>query len=84
VVPKEGDIIEIDAEVAVGHEQQGRRPVLVVSVNALQSSLGLAMVCALTTHGGRAEGARNSEKLGTVPRATLHATRSRLKTLLGL
>ncbi|TLZ25277.1 MAG: type II toxin-antitoxin system PemK/MazF family toxin [Gammaproteobacteria bacterium] len=114
MVPKEGDIIEIDAAVAVGHEQQGRRPVLVVSVNALQSSLGLAMVCALTTHGGRAEGAgndlevavppglavkgvilphhlrtidckaRNSEKLGTVPRATLHATRSRLKTLLGL
>jgi mRNA-degrading endonuclease toxin of MazEF toxin-antitoxin module len=114
VVPKEGDVIEIDTDSTVGHEQQGRRPVLVVSVNALQSSLGLAMVCALTTRGGRAEGARNdlevpvppglpmkgvilphhlrtidcrarrSEKLGTVPRATLQATRSRLKTLLGI
>jgi len=114
VVPKQGDIIEIDTESAVSHEQQGRRPVLVVSVNALQSSLGLAMVCAMTTHGGRFEGsrydlevpvpaglpvkgvilphhlrtidckARKSEKLCTVPRVTLQATRSRLKTLLGL
>ncbi len=49
-----GDILEIDAEAAIGHEQQGRRPALVVSVEALQSALGLAMVCAITTHGGRA------------------------------
>ena len=109
-----GDIVEIDAEAAIGHEQQGRRPALVVSVEALQSALGLAMVCAITTHGGRSEGARNdlevpippglpvygvvlphqmrtidlkarnSKKLCRVPRATLQATRSRLKTLLGL
>ena len=114
MVPAEGDIIGIDTDSAVGHEQHGRRPVLVVSVNALQSSLGLAMVCAITTHGGRSEGPRNdlevpippglavkgvvlphqlrtidckarhSEKLCTVPRATLHATRSRLKVLLSL
>ncbi len=110
----EGDIIEVDAESAAGHEQQGRRPVLIVSVDALQSALGLAMVCAVTTHGGRAEGARNdlevpippglavrgviiphqlrtidskarnAKKLSSVPRATLQATRARLKTLLGL
>ena len=109
-----GDILEIDAEAAIGHEQQGRRPALVVSVEALQSALGLAMVCAITTHGGRSEGARNdlevpippglpvhgvvlphqmrtidlkarnSKKLCSVPRATLQAMRSRLKTLLGL
>ena len=109
-----GDILEIDAEAAIGHEQQGRRPALVVSVEALQSALGLAMVCAITTHGGRSEGARNdlevpippgrpvhgvvlphqmrtidlkarnSKRLCSVPRATLQATRSRLKTLLGL
>jgi mRNA interferase MazF len=112
IVP--GDILEIDAETAIGHEQHGRRPALVVSVEALQSALGLAMVCAITTHGGRASGARNelevpippgltvkgvvlphqmrtidcktrnAKKLCTVPRATLQATRSRLKTLLGL
>ena len=110
----EGDLIEIDVEGAAGHEQRGRRPVLIVSVNALQSALGLAMVCAVTTHGGPAEGARNdlevaippglpvkgvvlphqlrtidtnarsANKLCAVPRATLQATRARLKTLLGI
>ena len=66
MMPKEGDIIEIDADSAVGHEQQGRRPVLVVSVNALHDSLGLAIVCAITTHGGRTETARNDLEV-TVP-----------------
>lgn len=110
----EGDILEIDVDAAVGHEQQGRRPVLVVSVDALQSVLGLAIVCAVATHGGRTDGPRNdlevpippglpvrgvvlphqmrtidtkarhSKKLCAVPRATLQAVRSRLKTLLGL
>jgi len=55
-VPAGGDIIGIDTDSAVGHEQHGRRPVLVVSVNVLQTSLGLAMVCAITTNGGRSEG----------------------------
>jgi mRNA-degrading endonuclease toxin of MazEF toxin-antitoxin module len=112
VVPAEGDIIEIDTDSAVGHEQRGRRPVLVVSVNVLQTALGLAMVCAITTHGGRSEAARNdldvpipaglpvkgvilphqlrtidckarrSDKLCTVPRAIIQATRARLKVLL--
>ncbi len=110
----EGDLIEIDVDGAAGHEQRGRRLVLIVSVNALQSALGLAMVCAVTTHGGRAEGprndlevaiplglpvkgvvlphqlrtidinARNANKLCAVPRATLQATRARLKMLLGI
>src|ERR1700752_2363503 len=109
----EGDVIEVDADRASGHEQQGRRPVLIVSVNALHAALGLAMVCAVTTHGGRAPGARNdleeplpvglpvkgmvlpqqlrtidstarnAKKLCAVPRATLQATRARLKVLLG-
>lgn len=109
-----GDILEIDVEAAVGNAKRGRRPALVLSVEALQSTLGLAMVCAVTTHGGRSEGARNdlevpippgliikgvvlpyqmrtidlkarnSKKLCAVPRATLQATRSRHKTLLGL
>jgi mRNA-degrading endonuclease toxin of MazEF toxin-antitoxin module len=55
-MPAEGDIIGIDSDSGVGHEQHGRRPVLVVSVNALQTSLGLAMVCAITTHGGLLKG----------------------------
>jgi mRNA-degrading endonuclease toxin of MazEF toxin-antitoxin module len=108
-----GEIV-IDYAQLNTHLIQGRRPVLVVSVNALQTFLGLAMVCAITTHGGRSERARNdlevpippglpvkgvvlphqmrtidckarhSEKLCTVPRATLQAARSRLKVLLSL
>jgi mRNA-degrading endonuclease toxin of MazEF toxin-antitoxin module len=113
VMLSEGDVIEVDADRASRHEQQGRRPVLIVSVNALHTTLGLAMVCAVTTHGGRAAGARNdlevplpvglpvkgvvlphqlrtidstarnAKRLCAVPRATLQATRARLKVLLG-
>jgi mRNA-degrading endonuclease toxin of MazEF toxin-antitoxin module len=63
----EGDVVEIDADSAVGHEQRGRRPVLVVSVDALHSTLGLAVVCAITTHGGRSTGARNDLEVSIPP-----------------
>ena len=86
----------------------------VIEATSGNTGIGLAMVCAITTHGGRSEGPRNdlevpippglavkgvvlphqlrtidckarhSEKLCTVPRATLQATRSRLKVLLSL
>ena len=76
MVPAEGDIIGIDTDSAVGHEQHGRRPVLVVSVNALQTSLGLAMVCAITTHGGRSEGARNDLEVPIPSRIACERRRS--------
>ena len=63
----EGDLIEVDADAAAGHEQQGRRPVMIVSVEVLHSALGLAMVCAVTTHGGRGEGARNDLEVPIPP-----------------
>ena len=63
----EGDVLEIDADSAVRHEQRGRRPVLVVSVDALHSALGLAVVCAITTHGGRSTGARNDLEVAIPP-----------------
>ena len=63
----EGDVVEIDADSAVGHEQRGRRPVLVVSVDAVHSALGLAVVCAITTHGGRSTGARNDLEVSIPP-----------------
>ena len=55
----EGDVVELDAGDSTGRAQQGRRPALIVSVNALQSALGLAIVCAVATHGGRPAQARN-------------------------
>ena len=57
--PSEGDLIELDAVEAIGHEQQGRRPALVVSVDAFHET-GLAVVCPITTHGGKAARARNA------------------------
>jgi mRNA-degrading endonuclease toxin of MazEF toxin-antitoxin module len=109
------DIEGVPAQMTTGAAiRRAVEPALVVSVEPLQSTLGLAMVCAITTYGGRSEGARNesevpipaglivkgvvlphqmrtidckarnAKKLCTVPRATLRATRSRLKTLLGL
>lgn len=50
--PAAGDVIEIDDELSVGHEQRGRRPAVVVSSDGFQAS-GFAIVCPLTTHGGR-------------------------------
>lgn len=51
--PAAGDVVEIDVDGgAVGHQQTGRCPALVVSVDAFQES-GLAIVCPLTTHGGK-------------------------------
>ena len=67
MAPAEGDVLEIDSDSPIGHEQQGRRPVLVVSVNELQTALGLAMVCAITTHGGRSTGARNQLEVPIPP-----------------
>jgi len=63
----EGDVLEIDTDAAVGHEQRGRRPVLVVSVDELHGALGLAVACAITTHGGRSTGARNDLEVPIPP-----------------
>ena len=56
---EEGSIVEIDVDDTRGHEQRGRRPALVVSVTPFQEAIGLAVVCPITTHGGRAQRARN-------------------------
>jgi mRNA-degrading endonuclease toxin of MazEF toxin-antitoxin module len=55
---EEGCIVEIDVDDPRGHEQRGRRPALVVSVNAFQEALGMAIVCPITTHGGSARRTR--------------------------
>ena len=65
--PAAGDLIEIDAEEgAVGREQKGRRPALVVSVDVFQES-GLAIVCPVTTHGGRASKPRSELEVAVPP-----------------
>lgn len=65
--PSEGLLIELDAgEATLGHEQRGRRPALVVSVDAFQES-GLAVVCPVTTHGGRTARARSAMEVALPP-----------------
>ena len=62
-----GDVIELDVdEVVKGHEQKGRRPALVVSIDEFHE-LGMAIVCPVTTHGGKAGALRNDLEVAIPP-----------------
>jgi len=47
-VPKQGDFIALTFDPQSGHEQRGRRPVLVVSKDRFNRGTGLAIVCPVT------------------------------------
>lgn len=47
-IPRQGDYIHLTFDPQSGHEQQGRRPALVVSNDTFNKHTGLAMVCPLT------------------------------------
>ena len=47
-VPQRGDVMWLDLDPQMGHEQAGRRPVLVLSIHSYNSSTGLAIVAPLT------------------------------------
>ena len=46
--PKQGDIVILDFDPQIGHEQKGRRPALVVSNEQFHTRTNLAMVCPIT------------------------------------
>ncbi len=48
-IPNRGDIIWITFNPQAGHEQSGRRPALVLSPNAYNSKVGLAILCPITS-----------------------------------
>ena len=48
-VPEAGDLIWTDFDPALGREQAGRRPAVVVSVRRFNASTGLAVVCPITS-----------------------------------
>jgi mRNA interferase MazF len=48
-VPDRGDLAWLSLDPARGHEERGRRPVLVVSPKAYNARAGLALVCPVTT-----------------------------------
>jgi mRNA interferase MazF len=47
-IPKQGDIIFMDFDPQAGHEQQGRRPALVISNEFFNKHTQMAMVCPIT------------------------------------
>ena len=48
--PDRGDLMWLDFNPQAGHEQAGRRPVLVVSPLAYNARTGLALCCPVTSH----------------------------------
>jgi mRNA interferase MazF len=48
-VPDRGDVIVLDFDPQVGHEQMRRRPALVLSSAAFNDAFGLAYVAPITT-----------------------------------
>ncbi|HDY88584.1 MAG TPA: mRNA-degrading endonuclease [bacterium] len=47
-VPSKGDLIALSFNPQSGHEQEGRRPALVVSNTLFNQKAGLAIVCPIT------------------------------------
>jgi mRNA interferase MazF len=47
-IPKQGDFVTVTFDPQSGHEQKGRRPALVVSKDAFNRGMGLAIVCPVT------------------------------------
>jgi mRNA interferase MazF len=47
-VPERGDVVWLDLNPQTGHEQAGRRPVLVLSPASYNAKVGLALFCPIT------------------------------------
>lgn len=47
-IPKKGDLVILTFDPQAGHEQKGRRPALIISNEAFNKALGLAIACPIT------------------------------------
>ena len=86
-VPDRGDIVWLQFDPRVGHEQAGRRPAFVVSPRAYNRKVGLAVFCPVTSkvkgypfevplpEGGKASGAVLSDQLKSLDWRARKATR---------
>lgn len=54
----EGDLIWLPDDGGQGRKQAGKRPAMVVSIDAF-NDIGMAMVCPVTSHQGTAHATRN-------------------------
>ena len=48
--PKRGDLVWINMNPHVGHEQAGRRPAIILSPISYNKKVGLAILCPITNH----------------------------------
>lgn len=48
-IPERGDIVWLDFNPQLGHEQRGRRPALVISHKAYNEKIGLGVFCPITS-----------------------------------
>lgn len=48
-IPERGDIVWIDFEPTLGHEQRGHRPALVLSPKVYNQAVGLMLCCPMTS-----------------------------------
>ena len=49
IIPDRGDVVWIDFDPSLGHEQAGRRPGLILSSQKYHQKVGLAIVCPITS-----------------------------------
>ncbi|MFC1862635.1 endoribonuclease MazF [Thermodesulfobacteriota bacterium] len=47
-IPERGDVVWINMNPQIGHEQAGRRPAVVLSPTAYNGKVGLALLCPVT------------------------------------
>jgi mRNA interferase MazF len=48
-IPDRGDVVWISLNPQAGHEQAGRRPVVIISPAAYNGKVGLALLCPITS-----------------------------------
>jgi len=48
-IPDRGDMVWLDFNPQLGHEQRGRRPALVLSYKSYNDKIGLAVFCPITS-----------------------------------
>ena len=47
-IPQKGDLVILTFDPSAGHEQQGRRPALIISNEVFNKHVGLAITCPIT------------------------------------
>ncbi|WP_321777548.1 type II toxin-antitoxin system PemK/MazF family toxin [Sulfurimonas sp.] len=47
-IPQKGDLVILTFDPSAGHEQQGRRPALIISNEVFNRHVGLAIACPIT------------------------------------